>query len=86
MSPAYKFVVDDRVLEIFAGSTRRQREELLRIWRELAASPYRKGEWYQRTAAGRELQVQRSGRWLVRYWRDDPVLEIRIVDVERVIP
>ena len=86
MSPGHKFVVDDAVLEFFAGRTRREREELLRIWRELAASPYRKGEWLQRTAGGRELQVQRSGCWLVRYWLDDPVREVRIVDIERVVP
>ena len=28
----------------------------------------------------------KSGRWLVRYWLDEPVLEVRIVDVEKVMP
>jgi hypothetical protein len=35
---------------------------------------------------GPGLQVRRFGRWLVRYWLDDPVLELRIVDVEKVVP
>jgi hypothetical protein len=68
------------VVEFFAGRTKREREDLLRVFAGLAASPYQRGEWQQRTTSGRELQVKRFGRWLVRYWLDDPVLELRIVD------
>ena len=82
----HKFVVDDAVVEFFAGRTKREREDLLQIFARLASSPYQKGEWQQRTRSGRELQVKRFGRWLVRYWLDDPVLELRIVDVEKVVP
>lgn len=82
----HKFVVDDAVVEFFAARTKRQREDLLRVFAGLAASPYAKGEWQQRTNSGRELQVKRFGRWLVRYWLDEPVLEVRIVDVENVVP
>ena len=81
----YKFVVDDAVVEFFAGRTKREREDLLRTFASLAASPHQKGEWLQRTGSGRELQVKRFGRWLVRYWLDGPVLELRIVDVEKVV-
>jgi hypothetical protein len=86
MTPDHKFVVDAAVLEFFSGRTRREREELLRIWSALASAPYQKGEWLQKTAAGRELQVKRFGRWLVRYWLDAPVMEVKIVDVEKVVP
>jgi len=86
MTPVRKYVVDDAVLEFFAGRSGRERAELLRIWQELAVSPYQRGEWRQTTASGRELQVKRWGRWLIRYWLDEPVLEVRIVDVERVVP
>jgi hypothetical protein len=47
---------------------------------------FTRGEWVQRTASGRELQVKRFGSWLVRYWLDEPVLEIRIVDIEKISP
>jgi hypothetical protein len=85
MSPGHKYVVDDAVLVFFTGRSRREREDLLRIWHGLAESPYQKGEWRQRTASGRDLQVKRSGRWVIRYWLDEPVLEVRIVDVERIV-
>ena len=86
MTPGHKFVVDDAVLEFFSERSRREREELLRIWRGLAATPYQKGEWVQKTASGRELQVIRFGRWLGRYWLDAPGMEVKIVDVEKVVP
>jgi hypothetical protein len=86
MNREHRFVADDRVVEFFAGRTKREREDLLRIFGTMANSPYQKGEWVQRTASGRELQVKRFGRWLIRYWLDDPVLEVRIVDVEKIVP
>jgi len=71
-------------VEIFSRATKRQREELLRIFSDLAASPYQRGDWLQRTASGRELQVKRFGRWVARYWLDEPSLEVRIVDIEKI--
>jgi len=85
MIPAHSFAVDDAVVEFFSERTKREREELLRIFKGLADSPYQKGEWLQRTQTGRELQVKRFGRWLVNYWLDAPVLEVRIVHVEKVV-
>ena len=85
MMREHKFVVDDAVVEDFSCGTKRQREELLRIFSTLAASPYQRGDWQQRTMTGRELQVKRFGRWLVWYWLDEPVLEVRIIDVEKIL-
>jgi len=39
MMREHKFVVDDAVVEDFSCGTKRQREELLRIFSTLAASP-----------------------------------------------
>ena len=86
MIPQHTFVVDDSVLELFTGRSKREREELLRIFKSLANSPYQTGEWRQKTKSGRELQVKRFGKWLVTFWLDAPVLELRIVDVEKIVP
>ena len=61
MIPKYAFVVDDSVLELFTGRSKREREELLRIFKSLAESPYQTGDWRQRTKSGRELKVKRFG-------------------------
>ena len=84
MSARYTCVVDRAVVEFFSSRTRREREELLRVFDRLAAAPYQRGDYFQRTAAGRELQVKRVGPWLLTFWPDDPVLELRIVDVKRL--
>jgi len=54
---AFKFVLDDAVVEFFAERTKREREQLLRIFRKLAENPHQKGEWILKTAGGWDLQV-----------------------------
>ena len=86
MTPKHVFVVDDTVMGFFIERSKREREDLLKIFRTLADSPYQTGGWRQRTKSGRELQVKRFGKWLVSFWLDDPVLEVRIVDVKKIVP
>ena len=86
MTTRHVFVVDNAMMELFAGRSKREREELLRIFKALAEFPYQEGEWRQKTKSGRELQVKRFGKWLVSFWLDDPVLEVRIVDVKKIVP
>jgi len=59
---------------------------LLHVFKTLAESPNQKGDWLQQTKSGRELRVKRFGKWLVTFWPDDPVLEVRIVDVKKILP
>ena len=68
MTPKHVFVVDDTVMGFFIERSKREREDLLKIFRTLADSPYQTGEW------------------LVSFWLDDPVLEVRIVDVKKIVP
>lgn len=86
MTARHVFVVDDEVMAVFTECSKREREDLLKIFKALAESPYQMGEWQQKTKSGGELQVKRFGKWLVSFWLDDPVLEIRIVDVKKVVP
>jgi hypothetical protein len=79
------FVVDDSVVELFATCRKQEREDLLRIFRFLAASPSQRGDWIQKAQSGREIQVKRFGRWQVSFWLDAPVLELRVVDVKKVV-
>lgn len=81
----HNFVADDKVIELFSEVTKRDREELLRLFRSLANNPYQKGERLQRAKSGREFQIKRFGKWLVTYWVDEAVLELRVVDVKKVV-
>ena len=86
MTSKHAFVVDDTGMAVFNGCSKRERDDLLKIFKALADSPYQRGEWQQRTKSGRELQVKRFSKWLVSFCLDDPVLEIRIVDVKKIVP
>jgi hypothetical protein len=86
MNSQYVFAADDSVVEFFSQCSKREREDLLRLFRSLADSPHQRGDWIQKGRSGREFQVKRLGRWLVTFWPDDPVLELRVVDVKKVVP
>lgn len=86
MSVGYRYVVDAAVLAFFGQCSRREREQLLRTFESLAQVPYQRGDWLRRTSSGRELQMKRFGKWLVTFWPDHAVQELRVVDVERVVP
>jgi len=86
MIPQYIFAADDSVVDFFSQCGKRDREDLLRLFRSLADSPHQRGDWIQKGRSGREFQVKRFGRWLVTFWPDDPVLELRVVDVKKVVP
>ena len=84
MKSPYKYTVDDAVLHIFAAETKRQRQELLRIFDFLAREPFTEGESIQRDHAGRRCQVKRFGQWTVTYWPEHLANEIHILDVDRL--
>ncbi len=46
--------------------------------------PHQRGAWIRRMPSSHDLNTKRFGKWLVTYWPDDPVCELRIVGVEKV--
>jgi hypothetical protein len=48
MIPKHSYVADKSVMDAFIGRNRREQEELLRIFKSLAESPYQVGEWRQK--------------------------------------
>ncbi len=85
MSGEYAYVCNSAVLDTFSTLPRREREELFRIFRSLANNPFQIGDFVRRSTSGRDLQIKRIGRWQVTFWRDDPVMEIRILELEKLL-
>jgi hypothetical protein len=86
MSVSYTCVVDDTVLRLFSSAKNREREGLLRIFSALSDNPHQVGDYIQTSAALREHQVKRFGKWLITYWADHGARELRVVDVRRLAP
>lgn len=85
MKLIYAYVVDESVLQLFAEGKGRERQELLRIFHALGQNPFQAGDYLQKTASSRTLQVKRFGKWLVTYWPSHADAELRIVEVRRLV-
>ena len=83
MSVRYGFAADDKVLEAFSALRPREREQVLRAFDQLADDPFQSGDFVHRQPGIRDYQVKQFGRWVVSWWVDHPVCEVRIVQLLR---
>lgn len=65
-------------------ASRRDQRELALILDDLKTAPFRPGDLQERDAQGRVNEVLVVGDWLVTYWPDHAVRELRVVRLERV--
>ncbi len=81
----YQYVLDRDVVEIVLSLPFRQRDEFVRIFRELAQNPYEKGENSFVDPLGREIERKRFGSWLISFWADHAMKEVRIVGIQKML-
>ncbi len=86
MKLTYAYVVDESVVQLFSECKAGERRELLRIIHALGQNPFQPGDYTQRTASLRTLQLKRFGKWLVIYWSSHADAELRVVEVKRLVP
>ncbi len=82
MAMPYRYVLDCSVAEDLLALPARQREQFIQIFRRLANDPYQTGETFFRDSSAREIQKKFFGRWLVSFWPDHAVKELRIVGIQ----
>ena len=85
MNHVWRLVLDEAAFQ-FVLSRRRQRERLvlLKAFESLRADPSRKPDFEIADASGRPLSVRRARPFLITYWLDASINEIRIVELELV--
>jgi len=66
-------------LSTISGTRRRQ---LLAVLDQLMADPFRQGTFRQRDQSGRTNEIALLDDWLVTYWVDHAVREIRVIALE----
>jgi hypothetical protein len=81
---SWKLVLDEAAFQWFVSSRQAERRNLLSAFEELRANPQRPPHYYIKDATGRSLSVWASRPFLITYWLDAFVSEIRIVDIQRV--
>jgi mRNA-degrading endonuclease RelE of RelBE toxin-antitoxin system len=79
----YRYVLDDSVAESILSLSNRQRERFIQIFRTLADDPFQSGEQTFKDSLGRNIQKKKFDRWLISYWPDHAVKEVRIVGAQQ---
>ena len=81
----YIVSIDATVLDNYSAAPGQDRIEFRKAIAVPAGDPYLSSDRRVRSAAGREYERRRFSRWLITYWSDHAVQEVRIVDAERLV-
>ena len=84
MSRAWKVVVNDKAVEFLLGCRAPARRTVLGFVEKLRNHPQFAGDFVESDDTGRALQVKVHGQFLITFWVDHAVKEIRIVEIEPV--
>jgi len=84
VSGEWKLVLDEEVLSLLLACRAPERRQLLQALDVLRLNPFQRGDYTEKDNTSRELQVKVFGRFLISYWPDSFVSELRIVDIERI--
>ena len=79
----YQVVAGQETLDFLFACNQRDRQLLAKLFQELALDPCQTGEYEEADDTGRPLQVRLVGNFLVTFWTDHPVKEVRVVRVEK---
>ena len=81
---AWKLVLNEAAFQCFVSSRATERRKLLSAFEELRADPQRHPDYQSNDATGRTFNVWANRPFLITYWLDSFVSEIRIVDIQRI--
>jgi hypothetical protein len=81
---AYHLVLNEAAAMTLAGASRPVQRRLGRILDEVKSAPFRSGDLQQIDEDGRTYEVVLFDDWLVSFWSDHAVREIRVVNLQRV--
>ncbi len=81
---AYNLVLNEEAARFLVSASRPAQRRLSVVMDELKASPFRVGDLQELDEQGRENEILVIGDWVVTYWVDHAVQEIRIARLECV--
>jgi len=81
---SWKLVLDEVAFQVFVSSRVTERRRLLAAFEDLRADPHRQPDYHTKDTTGRTLSVWANPPFLITYWLDAYVSEVRIVDIQRI--
>jgi hypothetical protein len=80
----WRLVLDEEAFHHLLAGPARDRRQLLSACEDLKRSPHRPPDYEITDATGRLLSVRAAPPFLLTYWLDSCVSEVRVVDIQRV--
>lgn len=84
MSEQWQLVFDEVPFRMFLARRLPERRVLLTAFDSLKADPYQRPDFDMEDISGRQLSIRAFRPFLITYWLDASVKEVRVVDIERV--
>jgi hypothetical protein len=82
---AYEPVLSSKATGTFLGLSKSRQFELVRVLDQIAAFPSQLGDYCEEDPkTGREVQYLMVGDFVIGFWPDHPVSELRIVEIDEV--
>lgn len=84
MSRGWQFVLNETSVHFLLALNARNRQFLIRGIELLLNEPLQKGDFEERDNTDRLIQMKVMGSFVISFWPDQLVRELRIVRIERV--
>ena len=83
MSEGWQFVLNETSVHFLLALNTRHRDFLIRSLESFISDPLQKGDFDGCDDTGRPIQIKVVGKFMITFWPDQFVKEIRIVNIER---
>ena len=80
----WTYALDQTVFQRFISQPLSHRRKLMRTFEHLRLDPLQSPAYHIRDATGRELSVILDRPFLITYWNDPMVSEVRIIDLQKL--
>jgi hypothetical protein len=84
VSDGWQLVFDEVPFRYFVSRRLSERRTLLSAFDSLKADPYQRPDFDIEDISRRQLNIRAFRPFLITYWLDASVKEVRVVDIERV--
>jgi hypothetical protein len=77
----YEPVLSSKAWELLCALSRKRQQRLTRLIQQIAACPSQVGDYQSQDSTGRKLENLRLEGFLITYWADGAVNELRVLDI-----
>lgn len=82
MTEGWQFTLNETSVHFLLALRARQRQQLIEALELLVREPLQRGDFEVKDTAGRSVQIKVVGPFLISFWADLFVRELRVIKIE----